>query len=119
MSAILPLVLPPVGNLFRPTDEATSNAMFQRAWEGGVRLFDNAPMYGHGLAELCTGHSLRWKNRDEFVTSSKVGRVLKAKPRAQIDFNPWSNAAPNEMTFDSCLSRGHRRMGFPSTTFGC
>jgi D-threo-aldose 1-dehydrogenase len=90
----------PVGNLFRPTDEATSDAMFQRAWDGGVRLFDTAPMYGHGLAELRTGHSLRWKNRDEFVISSKVGRVLKAKPRSQIDFSPWSNAAPNEMTFD-------------------
>jgi D-threo-aldose 1-dehydrogenase len=90
----------PVGNLFAPTDEATSDAMFQRAWEGGVRLFDTAPMYGHGLAELRTGHSLRWKPRDEFVISSKVGRVLKAKPRAQIDFTPWNNAAPNEMIFD-------------------
>ncbi|MBV4521199.1 aldo/keto reductase [Pseudomonas sp. SWRI74] len=90
----------PVGNLFAPTDEATSDVMFQRAWEGGVRLFDTAPMYGHGLAELRTGHSLRWKPRDEFVISSKVGRVLKAKPRAQIDFNPWNNAAPNEMIFD-------------------
>ncbi|EJN16671.1 putative oxidoreductase, aryl-alcohol dehydrogenase like protein [Pseudomonas sp. GM78] len=90
----------PVGNLFAPTDEATSDAMFQRAWEGGVRLFDTAPMYGHGLAELRTGHSLRWKPRDEFVISSKVGRVLKAKPRKQIDFSPWNNAAPNEMIFD-------------------
>lgn len=90
----------PVGNLFQATDEATSDAMFQRAWDQGVRLFDTAPMYGHGLAELRTGHSLRWKDRDELVISTKVGRVLKAKPRAQIDFSPWCNAAPNEMTFD-------------------
>lgn len=90
----------PVGNLFHTTDEATSDAMFQRAWEGGVRLFDTAPMYGHGLAELRSGYSLRWKNRDDFVISTKVGRILKAKPRSQIDFRPWNNAAPNEMTFD-------------------
>ncbi|MCB1744696.1 MAG: aldo/keto reductase, partial [Gammaproteobacteria bacterium] len=35
-----------------------------RAYEIGIRYFDTAPMYGHGLAELRTGHALRWKNRD-------------------------------------------------------
>lgn len=89
-----------IGNSFKHTDEETSDAMFQTAWDLGVRLFDTAPMYGHGLSELRTGHSLRWKNRDEFVLSTKVGRVLKAKPRTQIDFGMWNNAAPNEMIFD-------------------
>ncbi len=90
----------PIGNIFRPIDEQTSDAMIQAAWDGGVRFYDTAPMYGHGLAELRTGHSLRWKNRDDFVLSSKVGRVLKPKRRSEIDFSPWNNAAPNEMIFD-------------------
>jgi len=90
----------PVGNFLREIDEETSDAMFQTSWDAGVRFYDTAPMYGHGLSELRTGYSLRWKNRDDFVLASKVGRVLKPKRRSDISFAPWVNAAPNEMIFD-------------------
>lgn len=90
----------PVGNIFREIDEATSDAMFQHAWDAGVRYYDTAPMYGHGLSELRTGQSLRWKKRDEFVLSTKVGRLLKPARRDSIDFAPWTNAAPFTMKFD-------------------
>lgn len=90
----------PIGNIFQPISEQESDAMIQTAWDAGVRFYDTAPMYGHGLSELRTGQSLRWKNRDEFVLSSKVGRVLKPARRADIDFAPWVNAAPFTMHFD-------------------
>lgn len=90
----------PVGNIFREIDEETSDAMFQHSWDAGVRFYDTAPMYGHGLSELRTGQSLRWKKRDDFVLSSKVGRVLKPAKRETIDFAPWVNAAPFTMHFD-------------------
>lgn len=90
----------PVGNIFHEIDEATSDAMFQHAWDAGVRYFDTAPMYGHGLSELRTGQSLRWKQRGDFVLSSKVGRLLKPARRDSIDFAPWTNAAPFTMQFD-------------------
>ncbi len=90
----------PVGNFLRPIDEATSDAMFQHAWDAGVRLYDTAPMYGHGLSELRTGQSLRWKNRSDFVLASKVGRVLHPARRDTIDFAPWVDAAPFTMAFD-------------------
>jgi D-threo-aldose 1-dehydrogenase len=90
----------PVGNIFREIDEETSDAMFQSAWDAGVRYYDTAPMYGHGLSELRTGHSLRWKNRDDFVLSSKVGRRLVPARRDTIDFAPWTNAAPFVIEFD-------------------
>ena len=90
----------PVGNIFREIDEQTSDAMIQKAWEAGVRFFDTAPMYGHGLSELRVGHSLRWKHRDDFVLASKVGRILKPAKRSEIDFAPWTNAAPFTMHFD-------------------
>ncbi|RWR05163.1 aldo/keto reductase [Paenirhodobacter populi] len=90
----------PVGNIFREIDDATSEAMFDHAWEAGVRYFDTAPMYGHGLSELRTGHALRWKNRDDYVLSSKVGRVLHPAPRGSIDFAPWVNAGAFRMEFD-------------------
>lgn len=90
----------PVGNIFREIDERTSDAMFQKAWDAGVRFFDTSPMYGHGLSELRCGYSLRWKRRDEHVLCTKVGRVLKPAPRDSIDFAPWTNAAPFTMEFD-------------------
>ncbi|QMU59619.1 MAG: aldo/keto reductase [Boseongicola sp.] len=90
----------PVGNIFREIDEATSDAMFQTSWDRGVRYFDTAPMYGHGLSELRTGQSLRWKPRDELVLSSKVGRRLVPAKRETIDFAPWNNAAPFVVEFD-------------------
>jgi len=90
----------PIGNIFRPITEQESDAMVQHAWDAGVRFYDTAPMYGHGLSELRTGHSLRWKRRDDFVLASKVGRVLKPARRDTIDFAPWVDGAPFTMHFD-------------------
>lgn len=90
----------PIGNIFQAIPDEDCDAMFRTAWDAGVRYYDTAPMYGHGLAELRSGHSLRWKPRDDYVLSSKVGRVLKPAPRARIDFAPWVDAAPFEMAFD-------------------
>ena len=90
----------PIGNIFREIDEDTSDAMIREAWDQGVRYFDTAPMYGHGLAELRTGHGLRWKDRDDFVLSSKVGRILKPARKADIDYAPWTNAGRFTMHFD-------------------
>ena len=90
----------PIGNIFREIDEETSQAMVETAWDAGVRFYDTAPMYGHGLSELRLGHALRWKNRDDYVLASKVGRKLKPAKRETIDFAPWTNAAPFTMHFD-------------------
>jgi D-threo-aldose 1-dehydrogenase len=90
----------PIGNIFKPISEEESAAMIETAWQAGVRFYDTAPMYGHGLAELRTGQNLRWKDRDDFVLASKVGRVLKPARRSEIDFAPWVDAAPFRMEFD-------------------
>jgi D-threo-aldose 1-dehydrogenase len=90
----------PIGNFLKEIDETTAHAMIQHAWDAGVRFYDTAPMYGHGLSELRTGHSLRWKKRSDFVLATKVGRILKPARRSEINFTPWSNAAPNTIAFD-------------------
>lgn len=90
----------PIGNFLKPISEEVSDAMVQRAWEAGMRYFDTAPLYGHGLSELRLGHSLRWKPRDEFVVSSKVGRLLSPAPRKSISFAPWVDAAPFALRYD-------------------
>ncbi len=90
----------PLGNIFRPVGEAEAAAIVDTAWDAGIRYFDTAPMYGHGLSEARLGAALRFRPRDEFVLSSKVGRVLTAAPRASIDFGPWVDALPNRARFD-------------------
>jgi D-threo-aldose 1-dehydrogenase len=90
----------PIGNFLKPISESESQAMIETAWDAGVRFYDTAPMYGHGLSELRTGHYLRWKPRDEYVLATKVGRLLRPSRRETIDFAPWSNAAAFTPQFD-------------------
>lgn len=90
----------PIGNFLRPIPEEEAGAMVERAWEAGMRYFDTAPYYGHGLSELRLGHYLRWKRRSDFVLSSKVGRVLTAARREEIDFTPWVDGAAFKPRFD-------------------
>jgi len=47
------------------------------AWEAGVRYVDTAPFYGVGQAERAVGDATRDRPRDEWVLSTKVGRLLK------------------------------------------
>ncbi|TWF46459.1 aldo/keto reductase [Neorhizobium alkalisoli] len=66
----------PLGNMFRniPEEEAAETAA--AAWDAGTRLFDTAPFYGAGLAEIRLGKELVKHPRDEYVLSTKVGRII-------------------------------------------
>lgn len=65
-----------LGNLYRAvTGEDAADAV-DAAWEVGVRYFDTAPHYGLGLAEERLGAALAGRPRDEFVVSTKVGRLI-------------------------------------------
>src|SRR5579883_1143916 len=64
-----------LGDIREEIPEAQADATLAAAWEAGVRYFDTAPFYGHGKAEHRVGRMLRTKSRDEFVLSTKIGRV--------------------------------------------
>ena len=66
----------PLGNMFQPVSEDDAHATIDAAWERGVRFFDTAPLYGHGLSETRFGRALVTRPRDDYVLSTKVGRVL-------------------------------------------
>ena len=66
----------PLGNLYRAISDADARATLDAAWDGGVRYFDTAPLYGLGLAETRLNAFLRDKPRDEYVLSSKIGRLI-------------------------------------------
>lgn len=66
----------PLGNMFRDIPDKEALETVEAAWRDGIRYYDNAPFYGAGLAELRMGEVLAGKPRDEFVISTKVGRVI-------------------------------------------
>ena len=67
-----------LGNLFVAVSDEEAHRTVEAAWNAGMRFFDTAPLYGHGLAEQRLGHVLRTKPRHEFVLATKVGRLLRA-----------------------------------------
>jgi D-threo-aldose 1-dehydrogenase len=65
-----------LGNLYRAIDDEQALATVDAAWRRGIRYFDTAPHYGLGLSERRLGAALAGRPRDEFVLSTKVGRLL-------------------------------------------
>lgn len=76
VAARLGLGCAPLGNLFTAVTEADAEATVHAAWAQGIRFFDTAPQYGHGLSEVRVGRALAAFPRDEYSLVSKVGRVL-------------------------------------------
>src|SRR5258708_35816572 len=72
-----------------PVSRPEAEAIVRAAWEAGVRYVDTAPYYGFGQAERAVGDALRAEPRDEWVLSTKVGRLL--RPRLT---GPEVGAAP-------------------------
>jgi D-threo-aldose 1-dehydrogenase len=66
----------PLGNMFRDIPEEEALATVKAAWDDGIRYYDNAPFYGAGLAEIRMGEALAGRPRDQYVISTKVGRVI-------------------------------------------
>ncbi|MET8567571.1 aldo/keto reductase [Streptomyces sp. NPDC004783] len=65
-----------IGNLFTPVTDDQAERAVTAAWDAGVRYFDTAPHYGLGLSERRLGAALRDCPRDEYLLSTKVGRLL-------------------------------------------
>jgi D-threo-aldose 1-dehydrogenase len=65
-----------LGNLYRAISDEQAHATVSAAWEHGIRYFDTAPHYGLGLSERRLGAALASCPRDQYVLSTKVGRLL-------------------------------------------
>jgi D-threo-aldose 1-dehydrogenase len=89
----------PLGGLYEAVSDEDGRALIDAAWDAGLRFFDTAPLYGHGVAERRLGAALRERPRDEFVLSTKVGRLL----RADAPDDPgstWVDPPPVQPVFD-------------------
>lgn len=69
-----------IGNLYRAVPEEQAAATVEAAWQAGIRYFDTAPHYGIGLSEQRLGRFLAGRPREQYVLSTKVGRILVDEP---------------------------------------
>src|SRR5882672_787055 len=110
----------PMGGFRATISDAEATALIDAAYQDGVRYFDTSPFYGYGRSELRMGAALRQKPRDEYVLSTKVGRVLHAmrpgeKPPADFRDNGLPGfAAEFDYSYDGVMrsiEHSHMRLG--------
>lgn len=89
-----------LGELFETIEENTAQEIVSTAWAGGVRFYDTAPWYGHGMSEHRMGHFLRQQDRDQYAMSTKVGRIYRPASSPEYRTPPWVGGLPFELHFD-------------------
>lgn len=85
-----------LGNIFRVTTQEEARGAVEAAWEGGIRMYDTAPHYGVGTSERRLGALLAPYPREEYLVSTKVGRLLVPGPGDGDDMDN-EFAVPNDV----------------------
>jgi D-threo-aldose 1-dehydrogenase len=89
----------PLGNLYTPVAEDEALEAVHAAYDGGIRYFDTAPLYGHGMSEHRCGQALHRYPRDSFILSTKVGRLLQPGGGAG-EADGYADALPFRPVYD-------------------
>jgi D-threo-aldose 1-dehydrogenase len=92
-----------IGGMYTEVSDDAALDTVAAAWQAGLRYFDAAPQYGRGNGEVRLGRGLADYPREEYVLSSKVGRLLRADaPPHPDDFDstgrPYDAGAPDVAT---------------------
>ncbi len=91
----------PLGNLYRAISDADARAILDLSWDSDIRYYDTAPLYGLGLSETRLNPFLRGKSRDDYVLSSKVGRILTVtSPDKRDGFGKWFDVPARREIYD-------------------
>lgn len=89
----------PLGNLYREISDEDAANVLTSAWDAGMRYFDVAPFYGLGLSESRLGAVLPQYPRDDYVLSTKVGKLLQPAEPATERYG-FINPMPNDIVYD-------------------
>lgn len=100
-----------LGDLHSKMTEEASWEMLECAWDSGIRYFDTAPHYGLGKSERRLGRFLKTKPREEFVLSTKVGRLLRPLPPENELGRVWD---PSPAGIEASLEESLERLGMDS-----
>lgn len=90
-----------IGELATHVSEEDAQAAMATAWDEGVRFYDTSPWYGRTLSEHRMGHALRSKPREDYVLSTKVGRVFRpAVDLDRVNADQWIGGLHFDHVFD-------------------
>lgn len=95
-----------IGTAFAPLTGRQSDQVMQAAWDSGVRYFDTSPWYGLGVSERRMAHFLADQRRDDYVISTKIGRIL--TPAENAPATMWKAPSPFDFHIDY-TAEGTRR----------
>ncbi|HKJ47723.1 MAG TPA: aldo/keto reductase [Christiangramia sp.] len=87
-----------IGNGFKVMSDKEAEQTLEAAWNAGIRYYDTSPWYGLGLSERRFGHFLHNKKREDYILTTKVGRVLTATNN--IPETMWNEPAPFDYKYD-------------------
>ena len=90
----------PIAGLYRATSDGEARDAIDAAWDLGVRYFDTAPYYGFTLSERRLGAALRERARDQFVVSSKAGRLMRPDAGVRPGDGGWAEPLPFSPHYD-------------------
>jgi D-threo-aldose 1-dehydrogenase len=83
-----------------PVTQGEGEAVVRAAWSAGVRYFDTAPLYGFGKACRTVGDALRELPREDWILSTKAGRLLRPRTNTGAPPSALRHPMPFEAVFD-------------------
>jgi len=103
----------PIGNLYAEVRDDDAHAALTQAWRRGIRYFDTAPFYGHGLSERRLGEAFAAWPRAEFAVSTKVGRLIESDTASSAATTDGFAVSGSRAVFD--YSRAGVRRSFEAS----
>ena len=88
-----------LGNLYHAVSDQEASDILTTAWDNGFRYFDTAPHYGQGLSERRVGDALRSPTNNDYILSTKVGRLLKPAGYA-AERHGFVSSMPFDIVYD-------------------
>ncbi len=80
-----------IGTAFENITDDQAHEILQTAWNSGIRYYDTSPWYGLTKSERRFGDFLKHKNHDEFIFSTKVGRLFYQVSESEVPPTMWKN----------------------------
>ncbi|WP_288437692.1 aldo/keto reductase [uncultured Chryseobacterium sp.] len=80
-----------IGTAFENITDEQAHDILQSAWDTGIRYYDTSPWYGLTKSERRFGNFLKDKDRDDFIFSTKVGRLFHQVPESDVPPTMWKN----------------------------
>lgn len=88
-----------LGNLYHRMSDSDAQESIAKAMELGLNQFDTAPYYGFGLSERRVGDALRNYDSNDYILSTKVGRILEPCAKAEDKYG-FCSPMPFEPKYD-------------------